>query len=311
MEIRQLVTFRAVAQTLSFSRAAAQLNYAQSTVSAQIQGLEEELGVALFDRLGKSVGLTDAGERLLGYAEKMLNLADEALAVVSNADILTGPLTISAPETLCTYRLPKILRQFRRLFPQVQLSFQSEFDTDLKRRMQEGLADVAFVMAEPFQIPGLMVEPLVTEPLLIVADPNHPLAQAERVTFADLRDQPLLLTESTCTYRRLFERSLNAAGIPTQPMEFHSVEAIKQCVMAGVGLSLLPLVAIKSEIEREQLVPLNWSGRDFQVVTHAVWHEDKWLSPALKAFLEITRECIGTPQPVGEPDPTLTLPLPE
>ena len=102
MEIRQLITFRAVAQTLSFSRAATQLNYAQSTVSAQIQGLEEELGVALFDRLGKSVALTDAGQRLLGYAEKMLNLADEALAVVSNADIQTGPLTISAPETLCT-----------------------------------------------------------------------------------------------------------------------------------------------------------------------------------------------------------------
>lgn len=293
MEIRQLITFQTVAKTLSFSKTATHLNYAQSTVSAQIHGLEEELGVALFDRLGKSVILTDAGQRLLGYAEKMINLADEAVAVVSNADTLTGSLTISAPETLCTYRLPKVLRQFRQRFPQVQITFQPEFDTDLKRRMQEGLADVALIMHEPFQMPGLVVEPLATEPLLIVADPSHPLTQAESVSFADLQEQPLLLTETTCSYRRLFERALNAAGVPTQPMEFHSIEAIKQCVMAGIGLSLLPLVAIKSEIEKGQLIPLNWCGRDFQVTTHAVWHEDKWMSPALRAFLEVAREFMA------------------
>ncbi|MCB0195870.1 MAG: LysR family transcriptional regulator [Anaerolineae bacterium] len=307
METRQLTTFRAVAQTLSFSRAANQLNYAQSTVSSQIQSLEEELGVALFDRLGKSIVLTDAGQRLFGYAEKILNLTDEALAIVSNADTLTGSLTISAPETLCTYRLPKVLRQFRRQYPKVQISFHPEFDLDVKRRLQEGHADVAFTMSEPFQKPGLNVEPLVREPLLIVAYPEHPLAQAESVTFADLHEESFLLTEAACNYRRLFERALNAAGITAQPMEFHSVEAIKQCVMAGIGLSLLPLVSIKSEIDRGQLVPINWSGRDFEVITHVVWHEDKWVSPALSAFLEVVREYIATPQATASSQTSLSL----
>src|SRR5262245_56930484 len=112
MELRQLHTFRTVSRTLNFSRAAAVLNYAQSTVSVQIQTLEEELGVPLFDRLGKQVILTAAGQDLLAYADKILNLADEAQAVLSTQEKLTGNLVINAPETLSAYRLPAVLRRF-------------------------------------------------------------------------------------------------------------------------------------------------------------------------------------------------------
>ena len=299
MELRQLITFRLVAQTLSFSRTATTLNYAQSTVSAQIHGLEEELGVSLFDRLGKRVVLTDAGQRLLGYAEKMLDLADEAQSMVSNSDTLSGSLTISAPETLCAYRLPAVLRQFRDRFPQIQLTFHHEYDMSLHEAIREGIMDIAFVMAEPFQSPHLVIEPLVPEPLLIVAYPDHPLIQADAVTFADLEDQPMLVTESTCNYRRMFEHALRAAGIhPAALMEFYSVEAIKQCAMAGIGLAFLPLVAVEIEIAQGRLVPLKWAGRDFQVVTQMARHKDKWLSPALQAFLTMAREMLATPQSV-------------
>ena len=122
MELRQLATFRLIAQTQSFSRTAAALNYAQSTVSAQIQGLEEELGIPLFDRLGKRVALTEAGQRLLGYAEKILDLAAEARFSITSEETLTGTLTISAAETLCTYRLPAILREFRTSPPSGRLN---------------------------------------------------------------------------------------------------------------------------------------------------------------------------------------------
>lgn len=298
MELRQLITFKQVAQTLSFSRTAAALNYAQSTVSAQIQALEEELGVTLFDRLGKRITLTDAGQRLLGYAEKILSLEDEARAAVSNGDTLSGSLTISAPETLCTYRLPPVLRRFRERFPQVQLTFCPEYDTSLHDAIRDGVMDVAFVISEPFQSSHLIIEPLVAETMLIIAYPEHPLARSPGVSFADLQSEPLILTEPTCNYRRMLEQSFRAAGLPMPPpMEFHSVEAIKQCVMAGIGLSFLPLVAVETEIAQGRLIPLNWAGRDFQVVTQIIWHKDKWLSPALRAFLKVTRELIQTLEP--------------
>src|SRR5437667_9141173 len=120
MELRQLTTFRMVATTLSFSRAAQILNYVQSSVTTQIQVLEEELGVRLFDRLGKRVALTDAGKRFLPYAEKILSLSEEARQAVADEEVPTGSLTISASETLCTYRLPALLRQFHDRFPQVK-----------------------------------------------------------------------------------------------------------------------------------------------------------------------------------------------
>src|SRR5262245_46546601 len=193
MELRQLYTFRMVARTLNFSKAAEALDYAQSTVSAQIQTLEEELGVPLFDRLGKQVTLTSAGQSLLRYAEKILDLADEALSVISEREKLSGSLMINAPETLCAHRLPAVLRRFRECFPQVQLNLFYDFSTDLARSIREGLVDLAFLLDKPLQAPDLIVESLVPEPLLLLAEPSHRLAQLPRVTFADLQNEPLVL----------------------------------------------------------------------------------------------------------------------
>lgn len=301
MELRQLETFRTIAQTLSFSQAAASLNYAQSTVSAQIQSLEEELGVQLFDRLGKHVGLTEAGKRLLGYADKVLALTNEARIAVSEDDLLSGSLIIRAPETLCTYRLPALLRQFRDRYPQIQLMFRPYPMVDLQRSFREGTTDVAFLMAEPLQISGLSVEFLRDEPLLVVTHPHHPLVQCPSVGLTDLQREVMILTEPECGYRRVFEQALSAAGVGfmTPPMEFHSIEAIKQCVMAGIGISFLPEVAVEIEVAQGRLATLNWSGRDFSVATQMVWHKDKWLSPALRAFLEMTRGVLRTAR-VGE-----------
>src|SRR4051794_25715284 len=116
MDLRQLKTFRAVADSLSFTRAADALDYAQSSVTAQIRALEDELGVRLFDRLGRRVALTEAGLRLLAYADKMLDLADEAAHAIAEGDEPSGQLIIAAPETLSTYRLPPLLKQFRLRF---------------------------------------------------------------------------------------------------------------------------------------------------------------------------------------------------
>src|SRR5258708_15664075 len=143
MELRQLATFRVVATTLSFTQAASALGYVQSSVTAQIQALEADLGVPLFDRLGKRISLTDAGHRLIRYADQIQALTDEARMMVAAHEKPFGTLSFSAPESLCTYRLPPVLRQFHQHYPQVQLAFRPSPSSDMKRHARDGLIDLA------------------------------------------------------------------------------------------------------------------------------------------------------------------------
>ena len=292
MELRQLETFRAVATELSFTRAAASLDYAQSSVTAQIQALEAELGVRLFDRLGRRVALTDAGLRLLGYAERLLSLAEEARTALADGGEPAGTLTIGAPETIMTYRLPSVLRRFRTRFPRVRLVFRPTSNAELQRAIGDGALDVGFGLGEPMQTRSLAVELLGMEPLAIVAPPEHPLAGATRVEAADLHGETVLLTRLGCGYRALFTSTLSAAGVqPASGLDFGSVEAIKQCVAAGVGIAALPRAAVTSELADGRLVALAWSGPPLAVATQLLWHPAKAWSPPLRAFLEIAREA--------------------
>ncbi len=299
MDLRQLATFRTVAGTLSFTRAALELNYAQSSVTAQIQALEEELGVRLFDRLGRRVVLTAAGNRLLVYAGRILKLADEARAAVAGDVEPSGTLTVSAFETLTTYRLPPMLRAFRERYPKVRLLLRTLPVGEVREAISDGTLDAALILDDGPSPADIAAEPLVREPLVVVSWPHHPLTNAERVTPADLDGEAMLLTEANCSYRVQLERALAQSGArPASSLEFSSVEAIKQCVMAGMGIAVLPLVAVRAEIERSELTALRWSEPDFAITTQLLWNAARWQSPALAAFLATVREVlVGNPQP--------------
>jgi DNA-binding transcriptional LysR family regulator len=302
VELRQLKTFRTVAKTLSFTRAAAELGYVQSSITAQIQALERELSVPLFDRLGNTVVLTDAGRRLLGYAEKVVDLVDEARVVLSDVEEPSGALTISASETHCTYRLPRVLSLFRSRYPQVGLALRPSpvgaLDAELKRNLGEGAIDLAFLLEEPLRESDVLsVETVVPEPVLVVAPPDHPLTRRRTVDPADLEGEDVLLTEEGCVYRGRFQRALSESGVRgTAFLRFSSIEAIKQCVMVGMGIAVLSAASVTEEIEAGRLKELPWTGPDCGVLTQMVWRKDKWISPALKAFLEVTRESYSTIQ---------------
>ena len=294
MDLRQLRTFQMVARTLSFTRAAEMLDYAQSSVTAQVRALEDELGAPLFDRLGRRIALTVSGVRLLEYADKLLNLADEAYLAVAALDEPVGQLVIAAPETLSTYRLPPLLKQFRTRFPRVQLILRSYAVAEAIDRLGDGSVDVAVLLTEPLVVPDrIVVQPLVEERFLLLAAPEHPLTEVLCVTPEHLADQTFLLTEAGCTYRTRFEKRVVAAGGRiTMPMEFSSIEAIKQCVMANLGITLLPEVAVCHEVEHRRLVALPWFEPDFTMFTHLLWHRDKWLSPALREFITLSEQIL-------------------
>jgi DNA-binding transcriptional LysR family regulator len=308
MELRQVETFRAVAEELSFSRAAAKLGYVQSSVSAQVSALEQQLGVPLFDRLGRRIALTDAGEVMFAYSGRLLALAEQTREAVVDAGVgsgeVTGSLTVSAPETLLTYRLPKLLAIFHERHPKVRLSVRPSAIGRLvgsaRKALEEGRVDVAFVLDEPLgrlaRPAHLEVETLVAESVSVIAPTSHALASSSAVLPHDLRGESVLLPEapeSGCAYRGQFERQLGSAGvIPPEKMEFQSIEAVKQCVVAGMGVSVLPSVAVDAELKAGTLAALRW-GEPFEVLTQMSWHEDRWKSPALRAFLEVAREVFA------------------
>ncbi len=300
MEILQLRTFRTVARLLSFNRAAEQLHYAQSSISAQIHSLEDDLGVQLFDRLGRHIRLTEAGERLLQYAEKILDLAEETRAEVAGASEPKGSLTIRVPETFCAHRLPPVILKFRSSFPKVRLRFITCAFEGLQKDLRKGITDLAFLITESIQASDLGVEALGFESIVIVSHPDHPLASKSVVQTRDLEGETVLLSKVDCSYRKSFQQLLDQENVRLdRSLEFYSVEALKQCVIQGVGITILPEVTVEEDIAQRKLAVLPWTEGKLEMAILMIWYKERWLSPSLSAFMNMTREFIRSNQPAG------------
>lgn len=300
MEVRQLQIFRALAEELNFTRTAERVHTVQSNVTAQIKALEEELGVPLFDRLGRRVTLTDAGRRLLPFAEQALTAMEQGERAIRNGSEPSGPLRISAPESILTYRLPSVLRNFRRRFPHVEVAFRPHIDSTLAIELETGKLDLVFEMCDSPSNPAHKSMRFHTERIFLLGDPGHPLAKRRTVKAADLTGQTLLLTEAGCGYRAKLDRVIALQNVrPGHIIEFSSVEAIKQCVCAGMGLALLPAIVVARELRQNQFKALHWEGPSLDIATHVLWHKDKWISPAMAAFLELIKAQLAQSE-VGE-----------
>ena len=296
MEIRQLKTFQVVARLLSFNRAAENLNYAPSTVSTQIRLLEEEFGVPLFDRLGKRIRLTEAGQMLMQYSQKMLNIEKETLAKVSGWEEPHGSISIRIPQSIGTYLLPSVLSKFQSSFPKIGFNIGTCAYNSLVHELHTGITDVAFLLAESISFSELKVELLRVEPLVIVSSPDHPLADRSTIDTYNLIGQSILLPKHDCSYKMSFEQMLTEEKVnPVTFMEINSVETIKQCVLKGIGVAMIPMMAIKKELARKEMTILPWPEEQMETAILMIWHKDKWLSPTLQAFMHAVKEVMKAP----------------
>ncbi|CAG9615173.1 HTH-type transcriptional regulator YofA [Bacillus rhizoplanae] len=286
MELRHLKTFIIVAESGGFTRAGEWLGYTQSTITNHIQSLEEEIGSPLFDRLGKKVILTEVGEHMLSYAQKILELSNEALESSQMNGKPSGTIRIGANESLMIYRLPVILYEFKKKYPQVHIILQPSESQELHNELKSGKFDFAlFTNPEKLGV-DIVTHSLVRETVVLVAPPEHPLTKQNIVTPADLEGEMLLLTEPG-SYRDLLEKWIKEEGINCSRIHFWSIEAIKQTVMCGLGLSYLPLITVKEEIERGKLIALPWIYSEDFVTTELAYHKNKWLTPAMKKLIEM------------------------
>lgn len=296
MELRDLRTFVTVAGLLNFNQAGRALHAAQSTVSVRIQALEEELGVRLFDRLGRRVILTEAGRRLLGYGRKLLDMEEEARAFVAGEDKAGGALVVRMPESLCVRRFSPVLARFHQQYPNVGLQLLPCVFNGLVEDLRRGVTDLAFVMAYEVFSRDMRSAYLGTEALVVVAAPGHPLAGLSGVGPADVTGQTLFVATSDCSYRRIFEGLLAQAGtLPASVVECGSVAAVERFVADGLGFSVFPEITVREAVAAGRLMVLPWTEGPLEAAVLMLWHKDKWLGPALAGFMALCQQHLMTP----------------
>ena len=196
MEIRQLKTFVCVAELLSFTRASRKLYLAQSSVSAQVKALEEELDVKLFDRIGRRVLLTDAGRKLYAYARRVEEMTREIQSEFSSDRYARGALTIRVPETLASVYMPAVVERFHSDHPKVKLELINCSDEQLREELNSGRIDLAFLLTDTIHWKAVNVKRMRTEKLVLAAGTTHPLARQNDVALADLTGHTLLLPKT-------------------------------------------------------------------------------------------------------------------
>ena len=233
MEISDLKIFIAVAQHGSISRAAEELHYVQSNVTARIKQLEERLGTTLFHRKSRGVVLTSSGQLLLGYAQRIVRLAKEAEDVISDQSEPQGRLLIGSMETTAAVRLPPLLAGYHRSYPQVELNLVTGSSAEILKRLLDYQIDGALVAGKVSQ-EALLVEKAYEEEMVLVtpSDIDDP---------GQLANFKILVLRADCACRSQLEKWLHATGkLPYQIIEIGSIEGIIGCVSAGMGVGFMP-----------------------------------------------------------------------
>ncbi|NGZ84815.1 LysR family transcriptional regulator [Duganella aceris] len=282
MELSALRIFKAVAEEGSVTLAASRLNRVQSNVSARLTQLEESLGVTLFHRASRKLQITSEGERLLAYADRLLQLADEAQAALRPDQQPAGQLRIGSMETTAAARLPQVLAAFNSMYPAVDLVLDTAptdhlIDGVLKHRL-----DLALV-AGPIEHPELAQRVVFKEELVLITNHVHPPVSSPR----DLERRTLLAFRSGCTYRRRLESWFAEGDVaPARVSEFGSYEAILGCVAAGMGVAMMPRELVEqrklAKTVRQHALPPHIAN----VETMLVWRKDVLHHPARTAFAE-------------------------
>lgn len=296
MDTKQLKTFRTIAKNLSFSKTAKELNFAQSTVSAQIRSLENELQLTLFDRLGKKVVLTNEGKSVLQYANSFREIENEFITSLKNKDEIRGELNIFAPNTICVYHLPQVLTEFRNKHSQVNFKLRAHLGTTKAlEELRSGNLDLMIVMEEEFDDPDFNITVLRAEEIIFICHNNHPLADRANLELSDLIGENFILTEPTCGYRSIITHEFLKLGIKLNPvMWFDNAEAIKKCVNSNMGISFIPKITAEQDIAEGKFKQINLIQKfGNQIKLQLITHKNKWLSPALDVFIKALTDKIG------------------
>ncbi len=291
MELKYLYTVKKVIETGSYQNAAAALSYAQSTITFQMKQLENELGVKLFEKNGSKMELTQGGKELLPLIDKVLESVNELLCHNGSGGDIRGALTVALPETLVTYKLQPVLKEFKKKAPQVRLSLKVMNCYAIYEQMMNGKADIAIhydvaKYPESFTARVIGTYPLVLVSSFLLADKDRDFVSPDqKKSVCHIENDP------NAFYLKIWKRYLKKKNIALETgLEVWSIEAVKRSVMSNLGVAFLPRFAVEEELEKGLLceIPLDMDNEEMDAVS--VYSKNKWQSPAMKLFLQILYE---------------------
>jgi len=260
MLLTHLESFIEVARTGNVSRAAQTLFLTQPAVTARLKSLESDLGIELFVRSARGMKLTDAGRAFLPYAQRTLGLVTEGRQVIADLrEGATGDLIIGAAPAVSTYLLPTILKTFRSAYPNVRLGVKTGHTEEVLEMVLRQEVNVG--LGRPVRHPEVELIPVFDDELLLVVSRRHPFAARTRVRMDELATERLILFDRASSYHELTSTLFREAGVvPASVMELDNVEAAKKMVQQGLGVALLPRMALGAELRSRSLRPVRLIG---------------------------------------------------
>jgi len=298
MELGQLEAFVDVARYGSFTRAASNLFLTQPSLSARIHSLEREIGESLFHRMGRGVRLTDAGKTLLPYAERALeSLRSGKEALQSAQSISSGKLHLGSARVISTYVLPEIVEAFHKRYPGIDVTIKTGRSTEVLEMVRD--EEVQIGLSRTLVHPEVVSAHLYDEEIVLATHPDHPFAIKGEASIQDIGHEPLILYDKGSTYFVMIEETCREVGIvPNVKMNLDSVEATKQMIERGLGISFLPKNSMRRELEIGTLAMIKLTeGQQVKLPTSVIVRRSKNYAPAVIAFLELLQQIYEADMP--------------
>lgn len=291
MDLKYLKTFQTILETGSFQKAADRLNYAQSTITLQIQLLEQELSVKLFEKVGRKMELTQAGKDIRPYVDAVTDSIQQLKNYGKSGHELSGTLRIAMPETLLSYQMTEVLKAYRKTAPHVKLSLQTPNCYDIREQILNGTADLGLHYDIGGYGSSLITEKLNSYPLILAGSTELNQDERDFITKGQRKDICLLTMDKNSVYHKIFGEYLRLSDITLNgEMELVSTEAIKRSVIGNLGVSYLPRFTVEKELKEGILQELSTSIREKTLDSVYSYHKNKWVTPAMSLFIRLLKE---------------------
>lgn len=286
MDLKNLNTFIQVAELNSFTRAAEKLGYSQPTVSLQIKQLESEIGRQLFDRIGHTVSLTDAGHEALAYAQRICHLSEEMILGTADPRKPEGLVRLAMADSLCTQLAAKCFREIRECFPSISLRITTGGTGALFDMLDHNEADIVCTLDSHIYNSTYVIAHEEKIGVHFIVPASHPFAQRPLIELEELTRQPVLMTERNMSYGRLLSEHLARHSLEIQPvLETGSADAICRLVEEGMGIAFLPDYVTAEAVRRGSVRRLQIQGFEPELWKQLLYHRDKWVSASMQAII--------------------------
>lgn len=289
MDIKYLQTFRMIMNEGSFTKAAAKLNYTQSTITFQMKQLEQELSLQIFEKVGRNMCLTKAGKELIPYVDEVLASLERLSGLGDSLDKLKGELHIDMAETMLCYKMAPVLKEFHQLAPEAKLFLKSTNCYEILEKIRTGRTDLGVFYLNVSDDTDFFESYKIGECSMdLVASPKTKKRYPDFMKQGQNMDLPFIIDEPDCIFRQIFEDYLSSRNITLDhTIELWSIPTIKNLVKSDLGVSYLPSFTVKEDIENGELCKIETLIDDQRLVAVCAHHKNKWVSPLMKLFIQL------------------------